>query len=162
VLCNVDTNFKSVSPYKYEGGAITEIDKRGIIDYLLIPINRRDEFKDVKNELVRDIFKLPIATEMKAGFIRYTESQDKDEIQQIRSKIIYQLFNSENVFRLAKSKEKNVDLWLKCMRDNLEPAISYMEEVEQNKVVANLILERNRIDGSSETSILFERFMNFI
>jgi DNA helicase HerA-like ATPase len=162
VLCKVDTNFKSVSPYKYDGGKVAEIDKRGIVEYLLIPFDKRDEFVDLKDKLVRDIFKLPIATEMKVGFIRYTESQDKDETQQIRSKIIYQLFNSDNVFRLAKSKEKNVDLWLKCMRDNLEPAISYMEEVEQNKVVANLILERNRIDGSRETSRLFERFMNFI
>jgi DNA helicase HerA-like ATPase len=162
VLCNVDRNFKSVSPYKYDGKETKKFDKRGIVDYLLIPFDSRNEFVDVKNKLVRDIFKLPIATEMKVEFIRYTESNDKEEIQRIRSKIIYQIYNSENVFRIAKGREGNIDLWLKCIRDNLEPSIDYMEEVEQNKVVANLVLERNRIDGSKETSRLFERFMKFI
>jgi hypothetical protein len=99
---------------------------------------------------------------MKVEFIRYTESNDKEEIQRIRSKIIYQIYNSENVFRIAKGREGNIDLWFKCIRDNLEPSIDYMEEVEQNKVVANLVLERNRIDGSKETSRIFERFMKFI
>jgi hypothetical protein len=66
------------------------------------------------------------------------------------------------VFRLAKGKEGNIDLWLECIRDNLEPSIDYMEEVEQNKVISSLVLERTRIDGSKETNELFERVMKRI
>jgi hypothetical protein len=162
VLCNIDTNFKTIAPYKYDCGKAVKIDKRGIVDYLLIPFDRRNEFDDVKDKLIRDIFKLPIATELKVGFIRYTQSNEKDEIQRIRSRIIYQIYNSENVFRLAKGKEGNIDLWLECIRDNLEPSISYMDEVGQNKVISSLVLERTRIDGSKETNELFERVMKRI
>jgi hypothetical protein len=37
-----------------------------------------------------------------------------------------------------------------------------MEEVEQNKVISSLVLERTRIDGSKETNELFERVMKRI
>lgn len=163
VLCNIDTNFKSVPRYTYEHIAKDEIDKMKYLEYLLLPIDKRNVL-DSKylDELINGIYALQIPSEAKVAFIRYTKAEAKDEIQQLRGQVVYSLFNSEIVFGLAKGKESNISSWYDYVKEMLEPNIMLLNETDQQKIIALLMKEQAQIDGTAETADLFERFINHI
>ena len=163
VLCNIDRNFRSVPRYTYEHTTRDEIDKMKYLEYLLLPINKRNAL-DSKylDELINGIYMLQIPSEAKVAFIRYTKAETKDEIQQLRGQVVYSLFNSEIAFGLAKGKESNISNWYDCVKEMLEPNIMLLNETDQQKIIALLTKEQAQIDGTAETADLFERFINHI
>ncbi len=163
VLCNMDTNFKKVPGYIYENVTRDEIDKMKYLEYLLLPIEKRDEL-DTKylDELINGIYRLQIPSEAKVAFIRYTKEEIKDEIQKLRGQVVYSLFNSEMVLGLARGKESNISSWYDCIKETLEPDIMFLSETDQQKIVALLIKEQEQLDGRAETADLFERFIDYI
>jgi hypothetical protein len=66
------------------------------------------------------------------------------------------------VFREAKLIEKDEQLWLKYIRDNLEPSIGNMGEDEQNAIVTNLLYERKRMEDSKETKMFYSQLMKLL
>lgn len=163
VLCNIDTNFKKVPLYNYQGMKTTAVDKERFLEFLLLPIEKRDELDGKYVEgLVKDVYKLSIPAESKVAFIRYTKASDKNEIQKLRGQVVYHLFNSEIAFDLAKNKEGNIESWYDCIRETLDPAITLLNEEDQQKIVALLAKEKAQIDGDANSVVLFERFMNHI
>ena len=163
VLCNIDTNFKKVPLYNYQGMKTTAVDKERFLEFLLLPIEKRDELDGKYVEgLVKDVYKLSIPAESKVAFIRYTKASDKNEIQKLRGQVVYHLFNSEIAFDLAKYKEGNIESWYDCIRETLDPAITLLNEEDQQKIVALLAKEKAQIDGDANSVVLFERFMNHI
>ena len=163
VLCNIETNFKSVQRYSYEHTTRDEIDKMKYLEYLLLPIDKRNAI-DCKylDELINDIYSLKIPSEVKVAFIKYTKADSKDEIQRLRGQVVYSLFNSEIAFGLAKGKENNICNWYDCVKETLEPNIMFLNELDQQKIIALLTKEQAQIDGSIESVNLFEQFMNHI
>ena len=163
VLCNIDTNFKNVPSYNYHNKVQKEVDKMKFLEYLLLPINKRNELDDKYiTELINDVYKLPISSQAKVSFIRYTKAQSKDEIQKLRGQVVYNLFNSEVAFGLAKGKEGNIETWYDCIKEMLDPTITLLSEVDQQKIIALLTKEKAQIDGTLETTDLFERFIKHI
>ena len=163
VLCNIDTNFKKVPLYSYQGIKTIAVDKERFLEFLLLPIEKRDELdRKYVEELVRDVYKLSIPADAKVAFIRYTKASDKNEIQQLRGQVVYHLFNSEIAFDLAKNKEGNIESWYDCIRETLDPAITLLNEEDQQKIVALLAKEKAQTDENTDSVVLFERFMNHI
>jgi hypothetical protein len=163
VLCNMDTNFKEVLRYNYSNNQEKYVDKEKFIEFLLLPPDKRNELDDkYVSMLIDGIYKLQIPSEAKIAFIRYTEATEKKEIQMLRSQVIYHIFNSETAFRLAKIKENNIELWYNSMRKILEPNISDLDETNQQKIIALLVQEQAKIDGSVESQSLFNRFVDYI
>lgn len=163
VLCNIDTNFKKVPRYSYDCALGTEIDKMKYLEYLLLPIDKRNEL-DAKyiDELINGIYTLQIPSEAKVAFIGYTKAETKDEVQKFRGQIVYSLFNAEIAFGLAKGKESNIVSWYDCIKEMLEPNIMLLSEIDQQKIIALLTREQAQLDGTAETADLFERLINHI
>ena len=165
VLCNIEPAFKKVEKYKIqEKITAKEIDsKYKYIEYLLLPIYKRDELdtKYVTN-LIDNVFKLSIPSEVKVAFIRYTNAETKDEIQKLRCQLVYSLFNSNFALGLAKEKETNIDLWINYIKEILQPDITILNERDQEKIIALITKEQAERDGSSDTIGLFERFIDHI
>ncbi len=163
VLCNIDTNFKCVPRYTYEHITRNEIDKMEYLEYLLLPIDKRNAI-DYKylDELINGIYMLQIPSEAKVAFMRYTKAETKDEIQKLRGQVAYSLFNTEIAFGLAKGKESNISSWYDCIKEMLEPNIMLLNEHDQQKIIALLTKEQARIDGKAETTDLYKRFMDHI
>lgn len=161
VLCHMEPNFKRVSPYRYEGTAFTRTAKEPFLEFLLLPVEKRDTLgREYVADLVQSIYKLPIPAEAKVAFIRYTKAVNKEEIQELRGQVVYHLFNTETAFGLARNKEDDIKGWYDCMREMLDPSISLLKEHDQKKIIAVLAREKARLDKSTKSAELFERFMD--
>ena len=163
VLCNIDTNFKDIEPYDFTAQNAEKADKARILEFLLLPVEKRNmlDKKHIDN-LVDNISLLPISTASKIAFRKYVKATEKDELQALREQIVYQLFNSELAFGLAKTKESDIDDWYKYIKDILEPSIVELEEIDQKKIIALLAKEKAQIEKTQETKALFERLMNYM
>lgn len=163
VLCNIDTNFKMVPRYSYDCALRVDVDKMKYLEYLLLPIDKRNEL-DAKyiEELINGIYTMQIPSEAKVAFIRYTKAEIKDEVQRLRGQVVYSLFNSGIAFGLAKGKESNISGWYDYIKEILEPNIMLLSEIDQQKIIALLTKEQAQLDGTAETADLFERLINHI
>ena len=163
VLCNIDTNFKNVPKYSYKAEKRIEANKMKSLEYLLLPIDKRNELDDkyVKG-LIDDIYRLPIPAEAKTAFVSYTKAQDVDEIQKLRGMVTYYIFNSEIAFERAKSRESNIGGWYDCIRELLEPSITLLTVEDQRKIIALLTREKAELDGTVKSKDLFASLMNFM
>ena len=108
--------------------------KTNFEDILFKEANRKISYED----LVKDIYKLPVSTGAKVAFKQYTESHNKDELQKLREKILYQLFNTDQAIDLAKAKESNFTVWYQYVKEILEPSILERSILEQKKILAIL------------------------
>lgn len=163
VLCNIDTNFKTVPLYRYTAEPAAGIKGAKILEFLLLPPEKRNELdKKYVDGLISDMGKLSLPTESKAAFIRYTETDNKDELQKLRSQVVYQLFNSETAFALAKSKEESPAAWYDCVREILQPSIIQLGNNAQQQIMAILTRKKAELDGSQESQSWAERTMDYI
>lgn len=163
VLCNVDTNFKDVPLYKYDQKTQSDCDKIRFLEYLLLPLDKRNELdRKYVSKLVEDVYKLSIPAESKVAFIKYTGATQKDEIQKLRGQVVYHIFNSEIAFGLAKGKESDIKIWYDCIKEMLEPNITLLTVDDQKKIIALLAREKAQMDNNLESNSLFERLMNYI
>lgn len=163
VLCNIDTNFKNIEPYKFTTPTTVKTDKSKILEFLLLPVEKRNmlDNKHIDN-LIDSVSLLPISTASKIAFRKYAAATEKDELQALREQIVYQLFNSEIAFGLAKNKESDIVDWYKYIKDILEPSIVELGEIDQKKIIALLAKEKAQIEKTQETKALFERLMNYM
>lgn len=164
VLCNIEHNFKEIAPYKYSGGANMRIDKMKILEYMLLPIDKRNKL-DARYVagLADDVFKLPIPSEAKAAFMRYAKAQDKEDIKKLSRQVVYHLFNSDIAFGLASSKEGNAEQWYDYLKNVLEPDITGLDASCQKKIIMWLARERKEFNpGNAHSKDLYERLMSII
>ncbi len=162
VLCKFEPNFKK-EKYKYLAYDSKKIKKNEILEYLLLPISKRNKYDNEKvNVLIDDIFKLPIPVEAKVAFFNYTTAKDKKEIQKLRGMIINKIFNTDLAFELAKSKESSIEEWYKFFTGLIEPSITSMSIEDQKKIVALLAHEKAELDGKTESKEFFERLMSYM
>lgn len=160
VLCNIDTNFKNTPLYCYEGKKEPVQDKNRFLKFMLMPIENRDKLdKKYIDDLLRDVHELPIPTEMKIAFMKYTNALAKEEIQSLREQIIYQFFNVETAFGMAKDKEKNIKFWYDYMKEILEPDITSLAEGDQHKIIVLLAMARNKLNKNNETRELLNNLV---
>ncbi len=161
VLCKIDKNFKQVLPYRYEGTMAAGVEKEPFLEYLLLPVEKRDALDSwYVADLVQGVCQLSIPAEAKVAFVKYTKAARKEELQKLRGQVIYHLFNSESAFGLAWDKEGDIKAWYDCIREMLDPAITLLKEHDQRKIIAVLAREKTQIDRSAESVDLFERFMD--
>lgn len=160
VLCNMDRNFEKISEYHFTKQLENDQSERKILEYLLLPIEKRDQLeKDRIEQLIKQIDRLSVSTEIKIAFRQYIKAHAKEEIQRLRGKIVYQLFNSDTAFALSQSMETRIEEWYNCMKTVLKPDIMSLNEKDQQKVIAILVREQMSIAGKKD---LYKRFMNYI
>ncbi len=163
VLCNIDTHFKDVSSFHYEKEYVRDKDNSRLLDFVLMPIDKRDKLDDTYiDDLVNDVYELPLSVEIKLAFMKYVRASEKKEVQSLREQILYHLFNTEAAFMVAKSREGSISSWYDYIKNILEPDITFLPEYDQKKIVMILVKARGELSENTETKALFNRFMNYI
>lgn len=167
VLCNIDTNFRNQTKYHYDKNNNridnTEADKQKIIKYLLMPVSKRNVLDDkYVSELTDIVYRLPIPSESKISFSRYTKAVEAGEIRNYRGESLYALFNSEQIINEAKSKENDIPSWFICIKRILESQINFLSQLEQKKLIAALARENMHLDPGEDRRGFYERLMEYL
>lgn len=168
VLCNIDTNFKDVPPFKYEQNNkpesnTTVLDKYKVLEFLFLTIDKKNQLDDKYiSNLIDRVYKLPISAEAKIAFIKYAKAANKDDIQKLREQVVYNIFNSETAFGLAKSKESNIKEWYDYIKEILEPDITILRENDQKKIITLLTKEKAQLHNNVEFNSFFGRLIDSI
>lgn len=169
VLCSIDTNFKKPSRYEHHGipyhgkgsGRKTASSNR-VLEYLLLPLAKRRELdgKYIAG-LEKEVYILPMPSETKIAFLKYTKSEDKEELRRLRGQVLYRMFNTETAFRYAGDREGRIGDWYNCVRESLEPEITMLREGDQQRIIVTLAMERARVEGGKSKD-LYERLVKYI
>lgn len=163
VLCNIDTNFKDLPEYSYKNEVVRKNDKMKYLEYLLLPVHMIDKLdNEYVDELKKGVFSLPITSEAKISFLKYSSAKNKKDFDELKNIVVYSLFNSEKAFDIAKDKEADIDSWCECFKDALTPDIMGLEKINQQKIVAMLTREHARLNDSIDNINLFTRYVEKI
>lgn len=163
VLCNIETDFKKIKAYEYtkKEHIMESISK--YIEYLIMPVAKRDELDSKYVVQLKDgIFKLPISADAKLAFVEYTNAHTDVDIKKFRGRALYGIFNSENSFAVSKKNELNIKAWYENMCKVLEPDINMFNEIDRQKILAILTMEKAGIDNNEESAELFDRLMSIM
>ena len=71
---------------------------------------------------------MTIPVSAKIAFLRFLDADTKQEIQKLRGKAAYHMFNAGIIFDLARDKENNVDAWIQYVTEMLEPNLTEFSE----------------------------------
>lgn len=98
--------------------------KEEVIDYLMLPAPKKMEINSNKiAELEKSVYKLQIASDTKIDIIKYFREKNPDKIQELRSRIVYSMFNSETALVLSNTERHDIHSWYNMMLEKLEPNI---------------------------------------
>lgn len=146
VLCHIhpcENEGKEKSRPKQEKKAKDEKDiKAEIIDYLMRPVPEKLKMDRNKvSQLKKLINKMQITSDTKIDLMRYFEEKTPKKIQRLRSKIIYNVFNSESAILMSNTERYDINSWYNMMLTKLEPNIESFERKEQDKILAIITSE---------------------
>ncbi|MEG2699228.1 MAG: DUF87 domain-containing protein, partial [Ruthenibacterium sp.] len=165
VLCNIETNFKTNTPYQNKAPQMEtgEKVKEKLLRFLLLPLDDRNTL-DAKyiDCLTKEVISTAIPAEAKVAYLELLHATAKAEIQRLRGRIASCLFNTDTAFRSAKSYEADMPVWFESMCKSLEPDIKLFEATDQQRIVAMLAKEQADFLNDSRAIALFERLMKFI
>lgn len=164
ILCNIDRNFKASRKYVFADKTTTAVaDKNALIQFMLSSPEKKNQLDRKYLASLADVcFKLSIPAETKISFIKYIKATDKTEIQRLRGKIVYSIFNSETAFDMARVHESDINSWYIKMCETLDPDLDLFNESDRQRIIAVLAQEKADRDESVESAVLFERLMNFM
>lgn len=164
VLCNVDRNFKESRKYVVTDKTSRAVaDKNAVVQFMLSSPGKKNQLdRKFLTSLIDDCFKLSIPAEAKVAFVKYIQATDKTEIQRLRGRIVYSIFNSETAFDMARVHESDISSWYMKMCEALDPDLDIFNESDRQRIIAVLAKEKADRDESPESAVLFERLMNFM
>lgn len=168
VLCNMIHDFSQDVPrYQYEAKKTEKAEQYRLLEFLLLPVKKWRELDDKYGagyieKLTDEVYRMPISAAAKTAFIRYKNAKYKEDFQKFRGQVVYQMFNTDTVFELARDKEDNIEAWYECIKETLDPEITALNEADQRKIVAILTRERELSNETAETAELFNRLMKYI
>lgn len=166
ILCHIYPCKKDETLYKpkvlktYENDGLNRAE---IVDYLMLPAPKKIEVKtDKLIELEQAVYKLQIASDTKLDLIKYFKEKDPEIIQNLRSKIVYSVFNSEMALMSSNSDRQDINSWYNIMLEKLEPNIESFNRCEQDKILAIIVNEHAEREKSPAASEIREEFFRFI
>lgn len=164
VLCNIDRNFKASQKYVVADRTTAAVaDKNALIQFMLSSPEKKNQLdRKYLTSLADTCFKLSIPGEAKIAFVKYIQATDKTEIQRLRGRIVYSIFNSDTAFDMARVHESDISSWYGKMCEALDPDLDRFSESDRQKIIAILAKEKADRDESAESVVLFERLMNFV
>ena len=166
VLCHIHPCKKDEQPYKLNDLIKKESDnaiKAEIIDYVMLPAPKKLEIDSDKIvQLEKSIYRLQIASDTKVDLMRYFEERNPDNIQKLRSRIVYSIFNSEMALLLSNTEKHDIGSWRNIMLDKLEPNIDSFDQVEQDKILAIIANEHAERERTQESVDIKEDLIKYI
>ena len=164
VLCNIDRNFKNSRTYVAADKKIkAAADKNALVKFMLSAPEKKNQLdRKYLTSFTDTCFKMNVPAEAKVALMKYMQAEDKTEIQRLRGRIVYAMFNSETAFAMAKMYESDIDGWYAKMCEVLNPDLELFDESDRQRIIAVLAKEKAERDASPESVMLFERLMNFM
>lgn len=165
VLCHVDYSKSDEKIYKY---TLEKKDRNfeftKLIDYFMLSSADRLDVDEIDlRDLERFIYKLNLPADAKLLMLRYIrmpidETYDK-KVSSERAKIIYELFNSENIIDAIMDSRRYAR---EAILERLSPSVNDFDEKYVDKILTSIIYEyRLRNDGriSVEQEKALERIL---
>lgn len=166
VLCHIHPWKNDETPYKPKELKKCDNDsiiRAEIVDYLMLPAPKKLEAKtDKLARLEQSVYKLQIASDTKVDLIRYFKERDPAKIQNLRSKIIYSVFNSETALIISNSEKHDMRSWYNMMLEKLEPNLEAFDRDDQDKILAIIANEHAEREKSLEAAEIREDLLKFI
>ena len=167
VLCHIHPCRKDEAPYQMMNPDISKSsfikEQEDLIDYIMLPVPKKLEINTDKiAQLERSIYKLPVTVNTKIDILRYFKETVPKRIQPLRSRIIYNIFNSETAILLSNSERNDMTSWYNMMLEKLEPNISSFDQTDQVKILAIIADEHAKQQRSPEAIKIKNDFLNFL
>ena len=167
VLCHIHPCRKDEAPYQMMNPDISKSssikEQENLIDYIMLPVPKKLEINTDKiAQLERSIYKLPVTVNTKIDILRYFKETVPKRIQPLRSRIIYNIFNSETAILLSNSERNDMTSWYNMMLEKLEPNISSFDQTDQVKILAIIADEHAKQQRSPEAVKIKNDFLNFL
>ena len=164
VLCNIHPNFKDSHKYeKADKGLKDANDKKELIRFLLTAPAQKEKLDRKYLERLKDsCFKASIPVEAKVAVMKYIQTTEKNTIQSLRGKALYEIFDTDFAFDISKIYENNIISWYDRMCEALGVDLDEYNEIERKVILAILMGERVERDRTEENVALQERLMGFL
>lgn len=166
VLCHIHPCRNDEKPYEPDRLARRLDDTKiraEIVNYLMLPAPKKLEVNSNKiAELEKNVYKLPVASDTKIDLIKYFKEKIPDKIQALRSRIVYNVFNSETAIILSNAEKHDMSSWYNMMLEKLEPNIESFNQNEQDKILAIIANEHAEREKSPESAEIREELLKFI
>lgn len=166
ILCKIYQYKQDEAPYKANQLKKRDNDnllRSELVDYLMLPAPKKIEIDTNKvAKLERSIYKLQIAADTKIDLIRYFKEKNPSRIQNLRSRIVYSVFNSETALLLSNSEKHDMNSWYNMMLDKLEPNLDSFAQCDQDKILAIIANEHAERERSQEAAEIRDDFLRFI
>ena len=166
VLCKISRCKDDEQKYESKEENITldeERIKKELIQCIMLPAPEKlDLDTDRILQLEKMTLQLGIATSTKLLILDYFKEKDPDRIQNLRSRIVYSMFNSETALLLSNVERNDINSWQNVMLENLEPNIELFDIEEQNKILAIIAKEHNDNIQTKEAEQLMNNVLQYL
>lgn len=163
VLCNIHPNFKESKKYKLT--CPTSNKDKDVKEMLMILLNPVLIFKKDRSyidSLVKKCWDRNIPAETKVAFAKYVKSTEYAEIEMLRNKILFDVFNTEYAFSVSQMYESEISSWYSKMREVLEPSVDDFSKDDLNNIILTLVSEKVVREGTEESRKLREKVIGFL
>lgn len=166
VLCHIHPCRDDETPYLLKEHTERTDDgkmKEEVIDYLMLPAPKKMEINSNKiAELEKSVYKLQIASDTKIDIIKYFREKNPDKIQELRSRIVYSMFNSETALVLSNTERHDIHSWYNMMLEKLEPNIENFSQLDQDKILAIIANEHAERIKTQDAAEIREELLKYI
>ena len=166
VLCHIHPCKNDEKPFVFDNIDCKDNDneiKEKIIDYVMLPVPKKLEINSNEiSKLEKSIYTLQLASDTKVDLMRYLHEKNPDNIQKLRSKIIYNIFNSENAMMLSNTEKHDMNSWYNMMLDKLVPSVETLDRLEQDKILAIITDEHAKREKTPESIQIKNDLLKYI
>lgn len=166
ILCHVHQCKNDETPYQPNRMIRSQDDKKiraEIVDYLMLPAPKKLEIRSDKvAQLEQSVYKLQVASNTKVDLIKYFKEKRPERIQALRSKIVYEVFNSETAIALSNTERHDMNSWYNMMLEKLEPNLESFDQTEQDKILAIIADEHAEREKSPESEKIRDELLKYI
>lgn len=167
VLCHIHPCKKDEKPYTYDYDANrndnARIDITGLLEYLLLPAPKKLEVNTDKiAELERTVFKLKVSSDTKVDLVKYFKETDPKQIQRLRSKIVYNIFNSESALACSERDKSDMAMWCDRMIEKLDPRLDSFSQVSRDKILTIIANEHAERVKSPESDSIRQDYLKYL
>lgn len=156
VLCHIHQCQNNGEKYELKERIRKEdenIIKSELIDYVMLPVPKKLEMdSDRIFQLESSVYKLSIASDIKLDLMKYFRERKPENVQRLRSRIIYNVFNSETALMMSNSERHDMNSWFNMMIDKLEPNIDTLNQIDQDRILAIIANEHAAREQTSEAA----------
>lgn len=166
VLCHIHSaNYNNEGySFDYQGsGKKLSVDFKDVISYILLPVKKKLEIgKEHLDRLTKIVLKTDLPSGQKADILDYFKCNSEISIKKIRPALLYDMFNSKDVFSKADKFKGDIVSWRDFVTGELLPDISEFDKSEKDKILTMLAVENfenNKIDSNR---ILLDNLVDYI